>query len=127
MIGTPIILLELRSRRPGFLRRLRRLPLVAYFSLKVLFYSVVIIGSLLVMRPSIDVVFRSSLVFSITMAIFVNLVIEMGGLLGYGTLKGLLTGRYVQPKREQRAFPLIDLKDSTSLPNGWGRSASTSC
>ena len=25
----------------------------------------------------------------------------MGGLLGFGTLKNLLTGRYVQPKREQ--------------------------
>ena len=52
MIATPIILFELGSRRPGFLRRLRRLPLIVYFSVKVLFYSVVIITGLLVMRPS---------------------------------------------------------------------------
>ncbi|MBI3196223.1 MAG: adenylate/guanylate cyclase domain-containing protein [Rhodospirillales bacterium] len=120
MIATPIILFELGSRRPGLLRRLRRLPLVAYFSLKVLFYSVVIIAGLLVMRPSIDAVFRTSLVFSIAMAIFANVIIEIGGLLGYGTLKGLLTGRYVQPRREQRAFLLIDMKDSTRLAERLG-------
>ena len=120
IIATPIVFFELRSRRPGLLRRLRRLPLAAYFSLKVLFYSVVIIGGLLIMRPSIDSVFRSSLVFSIAMAIFANVVIEMGGLLGYGTLKGLLTGRYVQPKREQRVFLLIDMKDSTGLAERLG-------
>jgi len=120
MIATPIILFELRSARPGFLRWLRRLPLVAYFSLKVLFYFVVIITGLLVMRPSIDAVFRTSLVFSIAMSVFANVVIEIGGLLGYGTLKGLLTGRYVQPKREQRAFLLIDMKDSTGVAERLG-------
>ncbi|OFW99104.1 MAG: hypothetical protein A3D94_21180 [Alphaproteobacteria bacterium RIFCSPHIGHO2_12_FULL_66_14] len=120
MIATPILIFELRSRRPGLLRRLRRLPLAAYFTLKVLFYFVVIIGGLLVMQSSIDAVFHSSLVFSIAMAVLANLVFEMGGLLGYGTLKGLLTGRYVQPKREQRAFLLIDLKDSTGLAERLG-------
>lgn len=120
IIATPILAFELRSRRPGFLRRLRRLPLAAYFSLKVLFYSVVIIAGLLVMRPSIDAVFRTSIVFSIGMAVLANLVFEMGGLLGYGTLKGLLTGRYVQPKREQRAFLLIDMMDSTGLAERLG-------
>lgn len=120
MIATPIILFELRSARPGFLRRLRRLPLVVYFSLKVLFYSVVIVTGLLVMRPSTDAVFRTSLVFSIAMSVFANVLIEMGGLLGYGTLKGLLTGRYVHPKREQRVFLLIDMKDSTGLAERLG-------
>jgi len=120
MIATPIILFELGSARPGFLRRLRRLPLVVYFSLKVLFYTVVIITGLLVMRPSTDAVFRTSLVFSIAMSVFANVLIEMGGLLGYGTLKGLLIGRYVQPKREQRVFLLIDMKDSTGLAERLG-------
>lgn len=120
MIATPIILFELGSRRPGFLRRLRRLPLVVYFSVKVLFYSVVIITGLLVMRPSSDAVFRTSLVFSIAMSVFANVVIEIGGLLGFGTLKGLLIGRYFQPKREQRVFLLIDMKDSTGLAERLG-------
>ena len=120
MIATPIILFELLSARPGFLRRLRRLPLAASFSPKVLFYTVVIITGLLVMRPSTDSVFRTSLVFSIAMSVFANVLIEMGGLLGYGTLKGLLTGRYVHPKREQRVFLLIDMKDSTGLAERLG-------
>ena len=34
------------------------------------------------------------------MAVAANLIFAMGGLLGFGTLKNLLTGRYVQPKRE---------------------------
>jgi adenylate cyclase len=49
-----------------------------------------------------------------------NLIFAMGGLLGFGTLKNLLTGRYVQPKREERAFLLIDMKDSTSLAERLG-------
>jgi adenylate cyclase len=125
IIATPILLFELRSARPGALRRLRRLPLAVYFSIKVLFYLVVIIGGLSLVRllaPSgsqpettVDAIFRTSIVFAIAMAVFGNLAIEMGGLLGFGTLKNLLTGRYVQPKREQKAFLLIDMKDSTGL------------
>ena len=44
----------------------------------------------------------------------------MGTLLGFGTLKNLLTGRYVQPRREQRAFLLIDMRDSTGLAERLG-------
>ncbi len=44
----------------------------------------------------------------------------MGLLLGFGTLKNLLTGRYVQPKREQMTFLLIDMKDSTGLAERLG-------
>ena len=47
----------------------------------------------------------------------------MGTLLGFGTLKNLLTGRYVQPRREQRAFLLIDMKDL----DGHGRAAAAPC
>src|SRR5262249_57420304 len=39
---------------------------------------------------------------------------------GFGTLKNLLTGRYVQPKREQRVFLLIDMKDSTGTAERLG-------
>lgn len=130
LIATPIFQFEIRSRRPGALRRLRRLPLVVYFGLKVLFYVVAIVGGLALARllvppmehrPEVlEAQFRASIVFSVAMAVFGNLVVEMGGLLGFGTLKNLLTGRYVQPKREQRAFLLIDMKDSTGLAERLG-------
>jgi len=130
IIATPILLLELRGERIALLRRLRRLPLVVYFAIKVVFYLVIIVGGLLlsgvVTSPiaddpfSIDGTFRSSIVFSAIMSVAANLVFEMGRLLGFGTLRNLLTGRYVQPRREQRTFLLIDMKDSTGMAERLG-------
>ncbi len=130
IIATPIALFELHNERIAFLRRLRRLPLVIYFGIKVVFYLVVIIGGLLLSRVitspiahdplSIDTTFRSSIVFSVIMSVVANVALEMGRLLGFGTLRNLLTGRYVQPKREERAFLLIDMKDSTGMAERLG-------
>jgi adenylate cyclase len=129
IIATPIGLYELKGGRIAFLRRLRRLPLYAYFALRILFYFVVIIGGLLLMRGlvvyrvsplTIDTVFRDSIVFSIAMSVFGNIIFLMGGLLGYGTLGNLVTGRYVQPRREQRTFLLIDMSNSTGLAERLG-------
>jgi adenylate cyclase len=131
IVATPIVLFQLKGERAGRLRRLRRLPLAIYFALKVLFYFVVIVGGLMVARYffwtdipdtffAFDDVFRHSIVFAIVMSVVGTLVFEMGGLLGFGTLKNQLTGRYVQPRREQRAFLLIDLNDSTGLAERLG-------
>ena len=127
LIATPISLFELRSAYPGFLRRLRRLPLAVYFAIKLLFYFTVIVGGLVTMRllmsghsAGFDPIFRSSLLFAIVMAVVGTLAFEVGGLLGFGTLKSFVTGRYVQPRREQKAFLLIDMKDSTGLAERLG-------
>jgi adenylate cyclase len=131
VVATPIFLFQLRGERSIRLRRLRRLPLALYFALKVLFYFVVIVGGLTVARYlfwtdvpdaffAIDGTFRRSIVFAIIMSVIGSLASDMGGLLGFGTLKNLLTGRYVQPKREQRAFLLIDMKDSTGFAERLG-------
>jgi adenylate cyclase len=130
VVGTPIIFMQVRGQRLDFLRRLRRLPLAVYFAFKVVFYFVVIVGGLLVARLLLsndvvhyvqaDPVFRKALVFSIVMSVVGNLITEFGGLLGFGTLKNLLTGRYVQPKLERRAFLLIDMKDSTGMAERLG-------
>ncbi len=129
-IATPISFYELRGARSGLLRRLRRRPLAVYFGIKVLFYLVVIVVGLIVGRllftpltsrhVEIDSVFESSIIFAVVMSVSANLALEMGALLGYGTLKNLLTGRYVQPKHERRAFLLIDMKDSTGLAERLG-------
>jgi adenylate cyclase len=130
MIATPVIFLEIRSARPGVLRRLRRLPLAVYFAVKVVLYLAIIISGLILVRllflpfgarsMSVDAVFESSIVFSVAMVVFGNLAFEMGRLLGFGTLRKLLTGRYIQPKREQKTFLLIDMKDSTGLAERLG-------
>jgi adenylate cyclase len=130
VIATPILFLQLRGERLTLLRRLQRLPLAIYFTINVLIYFVVIVGGLLLARLilsndvvhyiEVDPVFRQALVFSIAMSVVGNLFFEFARLLGLRTLKNLLTGRYVQPKREQKTFLLIDMKDSTSMAEWLG-------
>jgi adenylate cyclase len=130
LIATPIMLFELRGERTGVMRRLRRLPLAAYFAVKVSFYLVVIVAGIVLARaltlPLISgpfdlwAILRSSFGFAVAMAVAGNLFFEIGGLLGFGTLRNLLTGRYVQPRREQRAFLLVDMKNSTGMAERLG-------
>jgi adenylate cyclase len=126
VIGTPIILVEVKGQRT-LLRRLRRLPLLAYLGLKIVFYVVVILGGLMLVRSlnistheRFDDSFGASVIFSVIMAVGANVVFEIGGLLGFGTLRNLFTGRYVQPRREQRVFLLIDMRNSTGLAERLG-------
>ncbi|HYD06731.1 MAG TPA: adenylate/guanylate cyclase domain-containing protein, partial [Reyranella sp.] len=126
VIATPIMLVEIKGQRT-FLRHLRHLPLLAYLGLKIAFYLVVILGGLLLLRSlnissheRFDDTFGASLVFAAIMSVGTNVVIEIGMLLGFGTLKNLFTGRYVQPRSEQRAFLLIDMRNSTGLAERLG-------
>jgi adenylate cyclase len=129
-VATPIVLLELKGGRIGVLRRLRRLPLAVYFAFKVVFYLVVIVVGVVGVEWLFSQIvpgtfhplraLHESILFAIGMSIFGNLVFEMGGLLGFATLRNLLTGRYVQPRKEERAFVLIDMKDSTGLAEKLG-------
>jgi adenylate cyclase len=125
VIATPIMLLEVKGQHA--LRRLRRLPLLAYLGVKTVFYVVVILGGLMLVRrlnisshERFDDSFGASVIFSVIMAVGANVVFEIGGLVGFGTLRNLFTGRYVQPRREQRAFVLIDMKDSTGMAERLG-------
>ncbi|MBS0517860.1 MAG: adenylate/guanylate cyclase domain-containing protein [Proteobacteria bacterium] len=128
LIATPIVLIELKGDRMASLRRLRRLPLALYFTVKVLFYFVIIVGGLVLSRYFLssaggirfDETFRHALLFAIAMSVFGNFVFDMTGLLGLSTLKSLVTGRYVQPRREQRTFLLIDMKNSTGVAEKLG-------
>jgi adenylate cyclase len=129
-IATPILLYEIYGARIGAFKRLSRLPLLLYFMIKVLFYSVVIVGGLFLMRflftpdlahlGRVDVLFRRSLLFAIGMSVFANLAIQIGTLLGFGTLRNLMTGRYVQPRAEDRIFLLVDMRNSTGIAERLG-------
>jgi adenylate cyclase len=127
VIATPILLLEVKARRSAALRPLRRLPLLLYFGLSVLFYIVVIVGGLALVRlispmhdVAFDSAFRISVIFAVTLSVLANLTVAIGFLLGFGTLRRLLTGRYVQPRREEMTFLLIDMRDSTGLAERLG-------
>ena len=98
-----------------------------YFALRVLFYIVVIVGGLVVARllgpghaVTFDAIFRQLVIFAVAMSVFANLVVRDGRLLGFGTLRRLLTGRYVQPRREETAFLLIDMRNSTGMAERLG-------
>ena len=124
IIATPIILFEVKGQRLGLIRRLRRLPLIWYFGFRVIFYTVVIVGGLvighLLFEVPLDHDFRESLVFAISMSILVNLAFQIGGLLGFKTLRSLVTGRYSRPRTEQKTFLLIDMKNSTGMAERLG-------
>lgn len=132
LIATPIVIFEVRRARFGSVRWLNRLPLAGYLAVKVLFYFAVIVCGLLLSRtlaslvaltsrPVVfDATFRSSLVLAVGMSLLGNLIAETGRLVGFGMLKSLLIGRYVRPRLEQKAFLLIDLKNSTGLAERLG-------
>lgn len=128
VIATPILLFEIWGQRLDVFRHyLQRLPLVWYFLFRVAFYSVVIVGGLVLTRATVapqgfrfDATFRDSLVFAISMSTVANLLFQIGLLLGFRTLSTLVTGRYVKPRAEQRVFLLIDMKNSTGLAERLG-------
>ncbi|MBX9945219.1 MAG: adenylate/guanylate cyclase domain-containing protein [Reyranella sp.] len=130
VVATPIVLFEAYGVRGEFKRRLQRLPLLVHLTLKTIYYLVCIVGGTILTRLIFhDVMDRplefdrsmvNFLIFGTSMVIVGNFVFEMGFLLGFGTLKNLLTGRYVQPRREQKVFLLIDMKDSTGLAERLG-------
>jgi adenylate cyclase len=128
IITVPLILFELQGQQLAVARRLRRLPLSLYFAARVLVYVVVIVVGLTLARALVDgadfrftdIFHGGGFLFSVAMAIFGNVVIEIGHLLGFGTLVNLLSGRYARPRREQRAFLLVDMKGSTGLAERLG-------
>ena len=122
-VATPIVLFELYRARWAFARRLRRLPLLIYLALKIAYYMVCIVGGTVLVRLifdglmgrslEFDSILANSFIFGSALVIVGTFSFEMGRLLGFSTLKNLLTGRYAQPRREQKVFLLIDMKDST--------------
>ena len=54
------------------------------------------------------------------MSVLANAIFTIGSLLGFRMVGRLLTGRYVRPRRELRAFLLIDMKNSTGIAERLG-------
>ena len=124
LISVPISQIELAGRRRGLLRAMRHWPFYAMFIGKSAVYLVLIVAATLftrlLMQPlnpqplGFDRIFFRILIFASIMSLLVNVVIEVGQLLGFGVLRDLLTGRYHRPRREERVFLLIDMKSSTA-------------
>ena len=127
-IATPIIVFELQGQRLALARRLSRLPLPLYFVARVVLYVLIIVVGLSAARLVVDgsafhfseIFEGGAFTFSVAMSLLANLAIEIGHLLGFGTLVNLLSGRYSRPRQEHRAFLLIDMKGSTRLAEQLG-------
>jgi adenylate cyclase len=126
-IATPILLLEVKGRRLPLVRRLQRLPLVLYFAIRVVFYVVVIVVGLLAARLVVighasfeEIASAGGFTFSVAMSVLANAIFTVGSLVGFRMVGRLLTGRYVRPRRELRAFLLIDMKNSTGIAERLG-------
>jgi len=126
-IATPILLLEVKGRRLPVVRRLQRLPIVVYFAVRVVLYVIVIVAGLMAARlvvrghVTLEEVFEGGgFSFSVAMAVVANVAFTMGSLLGFRTVGRLATGRYVRPRRELRAFLLVDMKNSTGIAERLG-------
>lgn len=125
-IATPILLLEVNGRRLPLVRRLQRLPLVLYFAIRVVFYTIVIVVGLVAARllvtghASFEEIVGGGLTFSVAMSVLANAIFTIGSLLGFRMVGRLMTGRYVRPRRELRGFLLIDMKNSTGVAERLG-------
>jgi adenylate cyclase len=124
LISVPVSQMELGARRWPLLRAIRHWPFYAVVIAKSAIYIALIVAATqltrLLMQPmqpqamGFDQTFFKILIFASIMSVLVNIVIEIGQLLGFGVLRDLLTGRYHRPRREERVFLLIDMKNSTA-------------
>ena len=68
----------------------------------------------------VDQQFVIAVAGSFVVALVVNFVGQVNGLLGRGVLVGLILGRYHRPREEVRIFLLIDLRESTQIAERLG-------
>lgn len=124
LISVPVSQIELSGRRWPLLRAIRHWPFYAVVIAKSAIYIALMVAATqltrLLIQPlqpqpmGLDETFFKILIFASIMSVLVNVVIEIGQLLGFGVLRDLLTGRYHRPRREERVFLLIDMKNSTA-------------
>ena len=133
VIGGFICTVLLSSRLFGptltLVRRMRRLPVALVMLASALEILLVVLAGLAVGRVSsalvrgvpVEIGYQvSSVVFSLAVSAVFVAGTTVDRILGGQVLFGLLTGRYLRPRREQRAFLFGDLAGSTHLAESLG-------
>jgi len=131
LVAVPATLLELRARRIGWMRALRRLPFLVYLLAKTAILTLLIVLAVLAARVAAALVSATAqenfterlgivIAFSFGATLIMLTVFEIGALLGFTTLRDVFTGRYVRPREERRLFVLLDLTGSTGLAERLG-------
>ena len=112
--------------------RLRPLPVIALLGLKTLVYGAVFIASIGLASaivylvapgmplPELRMLNPRAVAFSLATAFAMNFVFVLRTILGPRTLAALVTGRYQQPRAEERIVMFLDLHGSTPLAERLG-------
>ena len=64
--------------------------------------------------------FKTILIFAVVFSFLINLFTQINNLLGKKVLWNYVTGKYHQPKEEERAFMFLDLTSSTTIAEKLG-------
>lgn len=107
----------------GLLQRVRQLPVGLLVAFRTVAYTLLIIvgyeiGRVAALAPGerifeFDAFFWRTVWISLGLSFVANISLEVSRLLGGEVLWGLLLGRYMSPRMEERVVLFIDLKDST--------------
>lgn len=110
-----------RRRGEGF----RRLPFAVHLALRTGFYAAVIVGGIWVWAAAIfdaptrwrvgDREFLLSIGFAFAVALAFNFVLSTQRMMGRGVMASYLSGRYYQPREEERIFMFLDIVGSTEI------------
>ncbi len=104
-----------------------RLPFLPYFALRSALYVAVTVAANSVvdklMFGAFSLMGGAALLFSLALAIGVNLIFAVNELLGPGVLFAFAAGRYHQPRLEERALLFIDMRSSTAIAERLGELA----
>jgi adenylate cyclase len=118
-----VFVLEASIRRGG----VRRRPFLPHLALKSLIYLVVfLLGSWISYRlvplPGVigfEIGLRDLLYF-VVLSFVISFLVDLNSLLGQNVLLNFVTGRYFQPRVEQRILMMIDMRNSTAVAERLG-------
>jgi adenylate cyclase len=108
--------------------RFRQSPFLIHVMLKTLVYLVVILAALnlgawLFPAPGEGVIEFRDIAFSLIASFIFVFIFDINRLLGQNVLLNFVTGRYHQPRLEERVFLLIDMEGSTGFAERLGELA----
>ncbi len=105
------------------------LPFPAYIALRVGIYSVVVVFVYALLAGLAGGSFdpralnRGDVEFALSICVAANLLFGVNELLGPGVLFAFAAGRYMRPRREERAVLYVDLKGSTGIAERLGETS----
>jgi adenylate cyclase len=127
-ISFAVTMFEIWLDREPVRERMARLSFTSTLILRSLVYVLVIVivhGAIMSVRHSLGIgsregAFLDTIIFSSVAALAINFVIQVSNLIGPHTLISFFTGRYHEPRQENRFVLFVDIAGSTGLAERLG-------